>query len=181
MKIALSKLIVQVLVVFGVLGTSSQYSDEYSLKAAWLGKFTHFIEWPVSEQNKVQFFSIGVYKTNPFGNILENLYDDYQIWGKPVKIKYINSIDSVKTVNMLFVPKSAMKNFGKLVTETRKIPVLLICEAKGSAETGAHINFYFINDKIRFEINESAMRDSGFFVSFRLLNIAQIIKPESDQ
>lgn len=155
----------------------SQSVDEYAIKAVWLGKFTHFIDWPQEIKDNSQNFCIGIYKSDPFAGAMEKLYSGYTIWGKPVKIKHINSIDSVQTVNLLFLPKNTNINLEKLTSISKARSILLVSETKGFAESGTHINFLVTGDKVRFEINESAMHDSGFFVSFRLLNIATIVKP----
>lgn len=158
-----------------------QSIDEYSIKAVWIGKFTQFIEWPPEKKGESTNFCIGIYKTNPFNGNLESLYANYSIWGKPVRIKYIENLDSISTVHILFIPNQVNINIDKITKLSKAHRVLLISEFEGYGELGMHINFYVTENKVRFEINESAMRDSGFFVSFRLLTIAKIVKPISKE
>jgi hypothetical protein len=155
----------------------SQTVDEYTLKAIWIGKFTHFIDWPEKTNSENPYFYIGVFNQDSFQGKLDIIYSNYSLNNKPVKIKYINNIDSIKFVNLCFISENNEKNMAKILRIARENNVLLIGDSKGYAEQGVHINFYTIENQIRFEINESAMRESGFFVSYRLLNIAKIIHP----
>ncbi len=153
----------------------SQEIDEYTLKAIWLEKFTHFIEWP--ENNDTPYFSIGIFNQDPFNGKLESIYSNYFVENRPVKIKHIYDLDSIGLVDILFIPGNNDKYLFQIIKVAKENSVLLISDTKGYAEQGVHINFYTLNNQIRFEINESAIHNSGFFVSFRLLNIAKIVQP----
>jgi hypothetical protein len=65
----------------------------------------------------------------------------------------------------------------EIVEFSKEKGVLLIGDTQGYAETGVHVNFFLSEDRLRFEINETAIRESDFFVSYRLLNIAEIVNP----
>ncbi len=54
--------------------------------------------------------------------------------------------------------------------------VLLVGENDGFAERGAHANFYFERNRLRFEINARATRESGLGVSSELLKLARIVE-----
>jgi hypothetical protein len=57
-------------------------------------------------------------------------------------------------------------------------PILTVSDTKGFAEKGVLINFYMMGDKIKFEINEKAVHESGLVMSYRLLNLARIVHQE---
>ena len=154
-----------------------QSVDEYTLKAIWVGKFTHFINWPESSRNNQEFFTIATYNPNPFDNKLENIYKDYNIWDGPVRIIHIKELDDSTNYQILYLPPLKKEITEQIIEKTKKRGVLLIGDTKGYAEMGVHINFFLDEQRIRFEINESALRSSDFFVSYRLLNIARIIEP----
>jgi hypothetical protein len=181
MKLFFSIPIYIVLFIIGFKNTNCQSVDEYSIKAVWLEKFTHFIDWPDQIQYSSEEFIIGIFDIDPFEGKLELLYENYSIWERPVRIKYIHNFDSISHVHILFLPRYANVNIEKLTSTLKNKPVLIISESEGFAESGTHINFFVVDNKIRFEINESAMHDSGFFVSFRLLKIAKIVKPISKE
>ena len=155
-----------------------QAVDEYTLKAIWIGKFTHFIDWPQTRTENEDYFTISTLSSHPIQDKLELIYKDHYIWNKPVLVneQSINSVDS--TINILYIPKQkSIEEVKVIVLNARKHGILLIADTEGYAELGVHINFFFDEQRIRFEINETAMRESDFFISYRLLNIAKIIKP----
>jgi hypothetical protein len=179
MKLVISRVLFICIMVMPKL-LYSQSVDEYTLKAIWLGKFTHFIEWPANHSSN-RYFTIGVFHSDPFKGKLESIYSNYLINNKPVKIKYIFSCDSIKYFDLLFIPKDNEKQLAQIIRIAHENSVLLIGDSDGYAEQGVHINFFTINEQVRFEINEFAMRKSELFISYRLLNIAKIVQPISKE
>lgn len=153
--------------------------DEYLVKAVWFEKFTRFIEWPdgsvVNQSSGV--FVIGVYGTNPFGNTLEKVYKNQKIKNKEVEIRYLNKMTQIGECNMVFICESEKESLQQIIEMYKTKPVLLVSDMQGAAESGVHVNFYITQSKILFEINESAARQSGLYMSFRLLNVAKVINP----
>lgn len=161
---------------------SSAQSSEYMVKAAFLEKFTRFIEWPESSNmdNKTQPFVISIIGKNPFGSILTNLYSTQKINGRKVTIRNIHSIDKIEGTHILFIAKSEQKNLAKILDFAKNKPILTTGETKGYATNGVLINFYISNKKVRFEINETAVRNSGLYMNFRLLSLAKIVDPVNE-
>ena len=158
-----------------------QAIDEYTLKAVWIAKFPHFIDWPKNDIDTSQFFNIGIWGNDPFNGQLDSLCGTSQINGKKVDVEVIYHESDLEQIDLLFVPAGNKQNIESLLNECSLYHLLIICEEEGVAELGAHINFIIVNNKVRFEINEKALRDTGFFVSFRLLNISKIVKPIVNQ
>ena len=154
-----------------------QAVDEYTLKAIWIGKFTHFIDWPAYNHDSLEEFTIATLNTNPFENKLETVYKNYEIWGAPVNIIHLKELNDSTNIQILFIPPLNERELEEVIKYSHDKGVLLIGETNGYAEAGIHLNFFLADQRIRFEINESAMRNSNFFVSYRLLNIAKIVEP----
>lgn len=163
------------------INVDGQAVDEYTLKAIWLGKFSHFIDWPNESEINQDTLCIGIYETDPFKGIMEDIYHNRTIEGKPVKIKHLKSEENLKGIDILFIPKNKSKDISKILPHANENSVLLVGDSKGYAEKGVHINFYISDKRIKFEINESSIKKSGFFVSYRLLNIAKIVEPISTE
>lgn len=162
-------------------GIYGQAVDEYTLKAIWLGKFSHFIDWPEKNVSNSDTLCIGIYKTDPFNGLLEAIYHNRQIEGKPVKITHIHNLEELNGIHILFIPTNNTKQINAIIPQAQQKSILLIGDSDGYAEKGIHINFFLTDELVRFEINESSIRDSGFFVSYRLLNIAKIVEPISSE
>lgn len=170
-------------VLFFLFNTNvdGQTVDEYTLKAIWLGKFSHFIDWPDNSFQNNDTLCIGLYDTDPFNGLLEDIYINRTIEDKPVKIRHINDYKNLEGINILFITENNSNELTSILSNARKHSILLVGDSKGYAEQGVHINFFLSEKRIKFEINESSIRDSGFFVSYRLLNIAKIVEPISSE
>ena len=94
-----------------------------------------------------------------------------------MKVRYITAVDEIGKTNILFISNSENKNLKNILEYTNNKPILTIGESKGFAEKGVLINFYLSENKVRFEINESAVRETGLYMSFRLLSLAKIVNP----
>jgi len=158
---------------------ASAQSIEYTVKAVFLERFTRFIEWPEESAmaDSSQPFVLGVIGESPFGSILEEIYSTQKIRDKKVEIRYISKLNEITGCHLLFLSESEKKELPKILSFTRDKPILTIGDTKGFADKGVLINFFFSKDKIRFEINESVVRDSGLKMSYLLLQLAKIVKP----
>ncbi len=163
--------------VLSLLGVTLAQESEYNLKANFLERFTRFIEWPEeSAVNDIsQPFILGIIGENPFGTILEQIYSQKTIKDKKVEIRYISDKNEIPGCHLLFISKSEKKVLSKILSFTREKPILTVGDTKNFAEQGVLINLYIVENKIRFEINELEARDSGLFISYRLLNLAKIV------
>jgi hypothetical protein len=158
---------------------NSSITDEYTLKAVYFEKFTLFTEWPKNNtnENPRNTFVIGVIGGNPFGKKLEELYHKQKINNMKVEIQHLSSIKEIKCQNILFIYDLDPSEIQKLVMVTKQKPILTISETEGYSEKGVLINFFIQQGKLRFEINENAVKESGLKIDSRLLNFARIINP----
>lgn len=165
------------LILFG-LNTYAQ-TDEYAIKAAFIEKFTRFIDWPQSSNvnNNSKPIVVSVIGTNPFGKKLNEIYSTNKIKNKNVQIRYISKISEIEGCDILFISTSKKNEILDLLAYTQDKPILTISDTEGYEDVGVIINFYLENNKIRFEINETALSQSGLKSSFMLLNLAKIVKP----
>lgn len=152
--------------------------EEYLLKANFIKKFTLFIEWPFSsdEEYDSEPFIICVLGTNPFNGSLDSVFSGKKIKNRRVVLQYITDISEISGSSILFISESEYKRIDKIVDYTKNKPVLLIGDTRGYAERGVHINFFIQNEKIRFEINNNAAKNSGLYLDYKLLSLARQIK-----
>jgi hypothetical protein len=157
----------------------AQLRSEYVMKAVFFEKITRFVEWPeesnMNDHSKP--FVIKVFGENPFGDILENIYSYQTINNKKVTIEYINSVKEISGAHLLFIGESQKDNINEIIDYVKNKPVLTFGETRGFAKNGVHVNFYLNNNKIALEINETQVKKSGLYMSFRLLNQARIVDP----
>jgi len=151
----------------------------YVLKAVYLEKFSRFVTWPEESEmdNPNKAFVIAVIGKTPLHKNLEQIYAIKKINNKRVEIKKISNLYEIKDCHILVVAESERKNLQNILTVTERLPVLTISDSPKFAENGVLINFFEEKNKLRFEINETAVLKSPLQMSFYLLNSAQIVQP----
>ncbi|MDK2977409.1 MAG: hypothetical protein PWP52_123 [Bacteroidales bacterium] len=151
----------------------------YVLKAVYLEKFSRFITWPKESliDNPDEPFIISVIGETPLTENLIQIYAIQKIKNKRVIIKNIHNLNEIQGSHILFIAESEKKNIDQIIAITKQQPILTIGETKGFAEKGVLINFFEKDNKLRFEINETAVLKSPLQMSFYLLNSAKIVEP----
>lgn len=151
----------------------------YVLKAVYLEKFSRFITWPQESltDNPDEPFIIAVLGETPLTENLNQIYAMQEIKNKRVIIKNIHNFNEIQGSHILFIAESEKKSINQIIAITKQQPILTIGETKGFAEKGVLINFFEKDNKLRFEINETAVLKSPLQMSFYLLNSARIVEP----
>lgn len=163
--------------------TQTGENIEYKVKAAYLERFTRFIEWPeetaLSDTN--QEFILGIIGKSPFESILEEDYAKQKIKNHYVQIREISDIKEISSCHILFICESENENLQNILAKTKTEPVLTIGDTEGYAQKGVLINMFLDSNKIRFEINYKAVQQSGLRISYKLLNVAKIVDSSEEQ
>ncbi len=154
-----------------VLGFRNLPEQEYILKAAFLERFTRFIEWPPdsSMDDTTKSFVIGVIGENQFGNALDNLASIQKIKNKKIEIRYCSNSEDILLCHLLFISSSEQDNIIKICSLIKNKPILTVCDSKDFFGHGIHILIFPSNEKLSFEIDETAIKNSGLKASYMLL------------
>ena len=156
--------------------------SEYEVKAIFLERFSRFVTWPEdSRLNKPgSRFVLCLIGSNPFGTRLHALYGPQPIKERRVRLLFFHTVPTEKPLSschLLFISASEHRRLTNILQHVRYRPILTVGSTDGYAEQGVHINMYVVENKIRFEINESAVRRSGLKMSYHLLKTAKIVSP----
>ena len=77
---------------------------------------------------------------------------------------------------MVFVPAHESKQAAQVIASLQGAPVLTIGESEGFAERGGLVNFTIDQNRLHFEINFDAVRQTPLTISSRLLALAKIVR-----
>lgn len=172
------RLIVVILILFftSAVSVSAQVSEEV-LKAVFLERLTRFVNWPPTSDvnDTAEPFIITVLGENTFGPVLEQLYETYKIRNKIAQVRVIKDLDDLGSTDLLFVSSSEKNQFDEIIRDVSGKGVLLVGDTAGFAQAGGHVNLFFVQNKLRFEINEKAIKNEDFKVSYLLLRLAKIV------
>jgi len=159
-------------------------ASEHDVKARFLERICRFIDWPAGAANAdpARPFLIGVLgefpasQANPFGSALERALGAGFIKGKKGSVQYVSNLRDLERFDALFIAGTARAQLPQILAATRQKAILTIGDTPGFGEAGVHINFFVSESKIRFELNESALRESRLKVDSLLLGAAQIVR-----
>jgi hypothetical protein len=143
--------------------------DEYVLKAKFLYAFINYVNWDsIAKNGEIKVAIIGESPITPsFININKN---------KKIKIIEYQDLYEIKNCDIVFIPSDSPYRLNSILSKFSKKPVLVVTEKTGYAKSGAHINFVLIQDKLKFEINLKALKETNLKVSSVLLQHAIIVK-----
>ena len=158
------------------LGQEGQPS-EYQVKAAFLYKFTRFIEWPEAAFSRTNSpFVVGIIGENPFGQELERAVKNKEVNGHGFIVKEIKTLAEAKACHVLFISQSERRRLPEIIGAVATLPVLTVSETDRFLALGGIINFLVEENKVRFEISDVAARRAGLKISSKLLYLAR--RPE---
>lgn len=146
--------------------------DLNRLKAAYIEKFTRFIEWPENDDN---VFMVGYFYRDQFIEELQDYLKETNIHNKHVEFLLIDRSDKILDCNLIYIPSQNDEELEQTLRLIENKPILSISQSNRYAKKGVHINFYLRGDKLKFEINGDAAKQSDLKISHLLLQLAKVV------
>lgn len=173
MKVKILKILFLFLLHFGF---SYAQVPEYEYKAAFIERFTRFVQWPGSFESHP--FRIVVFGKSPFDNALDELFEETKIKNHKVELIYTDKIEDLSNVNVVYISNSEKRRVDEILKVINQKPILVIGDSNGFCELGVHINMYIDHNYVRYEINQKALEASGIKVSSLLYSSAKIVNSD---
>ena len=144
-------------------------ADEAHVKAAFLYKFTGYVDWPDSAfDNKADApFVIGVQGSPPLLGELSQLITGRKVRERSVLVRKVQAGEPIDGLHVLFMGRAEALRSGP------SQPVLIVTEVEGDMPRGSMINFLVLERRVRFEIALANVEKAGLRMSSRLLSVAQ--------
>ena len=150
--------------------------SETQIKAVFLEKFTHLIEWPKQEEKHA--FSICVLNNEEFAEALKQIYKDKLVKSKPVKIMSLSHKEKIPTCDLMFIGAKT-KNVNEIITKLSKTQsTLTVSDSKEYLESDVMITMFLNNSRFRYIINKGAAKKADIKISYLLLKSAQEVIDE---
>jgi hypothetical protein len=160
-----------------VPGQTGAPLKEYAVKAAFLLNFCRYVEWPENAfAEPGSPLVLGVYGKDPFGPDLHNVVSNQKVGSHPIRVREVKTIGELPEFHLVFFGSSDAKVLPELLRVCTSESVLTVGDTLGFAHAGGCINFFREGQKIRFEINVDAVRQSGLKIRSELLNLARIVR-----
>lgn len=143
---------------------------EYKLKAAYLLNFAKFIAWP-ADINQPGAFPICIYGEDPFGSALKGV-EKKSIKGKPITIQFSGDGSVPGSCRIVFVSRSEIGKVDHILQKVNGKPIVLVSDLEGFASQGGTVEFIWMDNKLRFIINNSQAKQNGIKITASLLKLA---------
>ncbi len=146
---------------------------EYSLKAAFIYRFTEYVNWE-GLKNK-QEFKIAILGDTPLTMNLIDIAENAEVGNREISVEEYETLNEIDDCQILFVSRNSTVPLQTILHKFEGKETLIVTEKDGYAEKGACINFFLSESKIRFEVNLEAVEKAGLAVSSQLLQHAVVI------
>jgi len=151
-------------------GAAESYSED-AVKAAFLYRFTGYVDWPPQAAADPQF-TIAVLDDAGVATELERLLQNRQIQNRPAQVRPIKNLRELDGAQMLYIGGSHRDDLHRLISSVAGRPVLVVTSQEGGLDAGSSVNFLLIDQRVRFEISLDAAQGSGLRVASELLAVA---------
>jgi hypothetical protein len=149
---------------------------EYEIKAAFLYKFTGFVDWPPAAFPADDTpILIGVLGEDPFGTSLDDIVRNKKAKNRDIQVKRSNEAADLKNCHIVFVCSSEKGRLKTLFSDFKGTSVLTVGDTNSFAKLGGMINLVPVDNKIGLEINVAAAKNAGLAISSQLLNLAKTV------
>ena len=166
------------ILLFFILSFSKAHAQQgtvssQQLKAVFLLNFTRFIEWPPYSFRSVdEPFTIGIVNDNSLYFYLSELVASDKVNGHPIAIRLYKNTHEIKNCHLLFFGNVGNLREGLVAVKGKA--TLTVGDANEFCTVGGMIRFFTDANKMRFEINNEAAKESGLRISSRLLTLASV-------
>lgn len=141
-----------------------------NVMAVYIYNFTKFFHWP--DSNQFDKFFISIYGESNILNPLKIIAGKEKVNGKQIVVKELTSLNNLDSCHILFLPNKNENQLPDILKLVSGKKILTISNSNGFAENGIGINFLSIDQKIRFEVNRSAIESVGIVPNSRILSLA---------
>jgi len=159
-----------------ILADDKGVSLEDKTKAVFIYNFMKYIQWP--DDDTTRPFCIAVIGKSGIIAPLKEIEKKKTVRNRKIEVKQVQNITDIDTCHILFISKSEKKRLQDILDSTHHRNILTVSDAEGFSERGVVITFRIINDKIRFQINSTALDTLTLRVSSQLLKLALFIEGE---
>lgn len=171
------------LLVAGVLTAGPSAGDrapqdgsvsDYHAKATILLNLFRFTEWPSdSFPSPAAPWVVCIVGADPFGASLAAVFDLREVHQRRFRIDRMGEGDSTAGCHVAFITSADEGRLAAVVGRTNGRPTLTVSDAPSFVNAGGMVMLFNEGGRVRFSINEPAVRASGLRMSALLLSLSR--------
>ena len=140
---------------------------EYELKASFLLRLHAFVRWPSRVPPRVKVCIAGA---DPFGEALDFLAKE-----RNIRVARLEPGRDASGCSVVYLGQMDPASSASFLRSLAGRPVLTVSDAGEFARAGGMVRFVTENDRIRFEINKTAVDSAHLALDSQLLTLANIV------
>ncbi len=149
--------------------SSSSQDDKY--KAMFVYNFTRSVEWPSSEMKGD--FVICVMNQDDVLKQMKAIAEGKVVGNSPISVVGVENINKIPKCHILYLPSNVKDaDISDAVAKVGNAATLIVSDCPGAVKYGSCINLVTVENKIKFEINDKAIKDRNLQLNKALLNNA---------
>jgi len=143
--------------------------SETQIKAVFLEKFTHLIEWP---KDNNEDFLVCILQDGEFSKALKDIYASKTFKNKKVSILDIKDKNKIPNCQLLFIGKET-EEIDKVISRIQDRAILTVSDDNTKTTHLVMINMFLQKNRFKYVINNKAAQKSKIKISHLLLRSAQ--------
>lgn len=148
---------------------------EEGIKAAYLYKFSSYVDWPstafTSPTSPFTLCLLG--SSEHFNSTLKKVVQGKSVNGRKIVVSEIHALENKEArCHILYIGTTDSQRSAAAIDNVRGCNILTVSDIPSQGIIGFTIN----NNRLRFNINDSAAAENGLVISSRLLSLAINVK-----
>jgi hypothetical protein len=151
-------------------------SSEDVVKAAYLSKLRHYVEWPPRAAPPAGGRTvIGIVGADEVAARLAQLAAVRDPVKGTLAVRQLRNGDPLDGIHILYVGDGYVARAAPMIEQAAARSILVVTESDGALAHGSVINFRVLDERVRFEISLDSAGKAGLRVSSQLLVLASSI------
>ena len=149
---------------------AAAYSED-AVKAAYLYRFTQYIDWPDAASSN-EPFTIAVLDAPGVAVELRRILPNHRIKNSAAQVREIARVQDLGSAQILYIGSAQIDRLRSAIAALAARPVLVVTDAEQGLAAGSSVNFVMLEHRVRFEVSLSAADRSQLRISAELLGVA---------
>jgi len=155
-------------ICLGIILSAQAQTTNHAAYSLFVVSFTKYASWPQSNND----FKITVLGKSKIYDELMKMTANKSVNGQPYKVTQVESVNDLGDSQIIFIPDGKSSNLDDVMKATTGKAVMVVTEREGLVRKGAGLSFLVIDNKLRFDINNSELEKRNVKVSGNLVSIA---------
>lgn len=158
-------------------GAAETSAIESAVKATYLYKLPPFIAWPsTSFDGPNRPLVICIVGRDPFGASLDSAVAGLRIGERPIAVRRLEQAGPQAGCHVMYLGGSAAQSVAAALAAMQGAPTLTVTDRAIGDEAKGMVHFVVRDNRVRFEIDNSAAAAAGLGISSKVLALATDVR-----